>query len=205
MQAITCMHTPEPPSSRTTGTREKILAAAVRVFAKEGLDGATTRSIARAAKVNEVTLFRHFGSKDRLITAVIGKAFPNKATALPPESSDLKSDLIDFVHRYESQLTANLPMVRVCLSDIMRHREYEQQVVAAIFKPMRAALIERLERADLKPGITPSIAADLFSGMILSGVLRRHKPHSEIEYSNEQYRAAVTMAVLEGVCDASTR
>lgn len=52
------------------------MAAAARVFAQEGLAGATTRAIAKAAKVNEVTLFRHFGTKDRLIAAVIGKTFP---------------------------------------------------------------------------------------------------------------------------------
>ena len=195
------MHSAESPSARTSGTRERILAAAVRVFAKDGLDGATTRSIAKAARVNEVTLFRHFGSKDRLITAVIGKAFPAKSPSGPEASNDLKADLLEFATRYEAQLTANLPMIRVCLAEIHRHRDYEQQVIAAIFKPMRAALIERLERADLKPGITPAIAADLLSGMILGGVLRRNKPNADFDYSAEQFRSGAIMAVLEGICD----
>jgi AcrR family transcriptional regulator len=42
------------------GTEEKILLAATRVFARQGVSGATTREIARRARVNEVTLFRHF-------------------------------------------------------------------------------------------------------------------------------------------------
>ena len=39
------------------GTRQRLLDAAARVFARSGLEGATTREIAREAKVNEVTLF----------------------------------------------------------------------------------------------------------------------------------------------------
>jgi len=38
-------------------TEQKILDAAIRMFASEGYDGATTRKIAEAADVNEVTLF----------------------------------------------------------------------------------------------------------------------------------------------------
>ncbi len=44
-------------------TRERILQAAAELFAEKGYARATTRSIAEAAKVNEVTIFRHFGSK----------------------------------------------------------------------------------------------------------------------------------------------
>jgi AcrR family transcriptional regulator len=47
--------------------RERILEAALREFAESGSRGATTRRIAEAAGVNEVTLFRRFGSKDALL------------------------------------------------------------------------------------------------------------------------------------------
>ncbi len=39
----------------------------MRVFAESGFRGATTRRIAEAAGVNEVTLFRQFKSKTALI------------------------------------------------------------------------------------------------------------------------------------------
>ena len=47
--------------------RARILDAAARVYAEYGYRGATTRRIAVAAGVNEVTLFRTFGSKAALI------------------------------------------------------------------------------------------------------------------------------------------
>jgi AcrR family transcriptional regulator len=51
--------------------RERILQAAARVYALHGFRGATTRLIAIEAGVNEVTLFRTFGSKASLFEAMM--------------------------------------------------------------------------------------------------------------------------------------
>jgi AcrR family transcriptional regulator len=47
--------------------RDEILAAAADVFAQHGFRGSTTRRIAEAAGVNEITIFRQFGSKEVLL------------------------------------------------------------------------------------------------------------------------------------------
>ena len=51
--------------------RSRILAAAAHVYAQYGFRGATTRLIAAEAGVNEVTLFRTFGSKAELLQAML--------------------------------------------------------------------------------------------------------------------------------------
>lgn len=51
--------------------RNRILDAAARVYAQYGFRGATTRRIAVEADVNEVTLFRTFGSKAELLEAML--------------------------------------------------------------------------------------------------------------------------------------
>lgn len=61
--------------------RHRILDAAARVYAQYGFRGATTRLIATAAGVNEVTLFRTFGSKAQLLQAMLH--LQNAATATP--------------------------------------------------------------------------------------------------------------------------
>ncbi len=53
--------------------RERLLAAAAEVFSREGLQGATTRVIAREAGVSEVTLFRLFENKERLLAEVLAQ------------------------------------------------------------------------------------------------------------------------------------
>ena len=52
-------------------TRERLLCAALKLFAEQGYAGACTKEIAREAGVAEVTLFRHFVSKDKLLEEVM--------------------------------------------------------------------------------------------------------------------------------------
>lgn len=54
-----------------TDLRDKILDVTISVYAENGYRGTTTRRIAADAGVNEVTLFRHFGSKDELVKAAL--------------------------------------------------------------------------------------------------------------------------------------
>src|ERR1700722_17084903 len=108
MQASTCMMAPTP-GRRRAPARQLLLDAAARVFARDGLDGATTRAISREAGVNEVTLFRNFGTKEHLIEAVVGNAFGRKGAPAAPAAKGghgLRADMVAFARRYEELLEA---------------------------------------------------------------------------------------------------
>jgi len=66
--------------------RRQILDAAVKLFARQGFQGTTTREIAEAAQVNEAIIFRHFPSKEDLYWAVIEQ----KTTEENPHESLLR-------------------------------------------------------------------------------------------------------------------
>lgn len=51
--------------------RRQIIQAAQEVFARTNLQGARTRDIAKAADVNQATLFEHFDSKEALFHAAV--------------------------------------------------------------------------------------------------------------------------------------
>jgi AcrR family transcriptional regulator len=51
--------------------RKSIIAAAQEVFARSNLKGARTRDIARAAAVNQATIFEHFESKEALFQEAV--------------------------------------------------------------------------------------------------------------------------------------
>src|SRR5690349_15745712 len=55
----------------TPEIKNRILSAAARVYSQHGFRGATTRLIATEAGVNEVTLFRTFGSKAELLQEML--------------------------------------------------------------------------------------------------------------------------------------
>ena len=58
--------------------RERIVAAAMEVFAARGLE-ASTAEIAARAGVGEATLFRRFPTKDDLVTAIVAMQFEEAA------------------------------------------------------------------------------------------------------------------------------
>lgn len=52
-------------------TRLRIFAATRKLYATKGSRGTTTREVADLAHVNEATLFRHFGTKQQLLSAML--------------------------------------------------------------------------------------------------------------------------------------
>lgn len=52
-------------------TREKLLKAAVKVFERRGLAAATMQEIAKGAGVGRATLYRHFPSKQDVLSALV--------------------------------------------------------------------------------------------------------------------------------------
>ncbi|MGB3297760.1 MAG: TetR family transcriptional regulator [Phormidesmis sp.] len=57
-----------------SSSREKIIGSALSLFSAQGITATTTKQIAEKAGVNEVTLFRQFGSKQGLLLAVLKEA-----------------------------------------------------------------------------------------------------------------------------------
>lgn len=56
-----------------TEKQEKILQAALELFAKEGFHATSTSKVARHAGVSEGLIFRHFRNKDGLLQAILGE------------------------------------------------------------------------------------------------------------------------------------
>lgn len=52
--------------SKKQETRERIMGIALKLFSEQGYYSTTTKEIAEKAGLNEITLFRHFGSKENL-------------------------------------------------------------------------------------------------------------------------------------------
>ncbi len=74
-----------PPSfSPMLPTRQRLITAALELFAQQGIAETTTKQIAEQAGVNEVTLFRQCGNKQGLLLAVLEESeiFDRLAEAL---------------------------------------------------------------------------------------------------------------------------
>lgn len=62
----------QPLPQRGDQTRDALIAAAIRIFGRDGFEAASTRAIAEAAGANQALIGYHFGSKEGLYHAVFG-------------------------------------------------------------------------------------------------------------------------------------
>jgi AcrR family transcriptional regulator len=98
--------------------RQRILQAAARVYAQHGWRGATTRRIAEEAGVNEVTLFRQFGSKNALLDLMMHEcSHIEQDASFPPEPVDPEQELLAWVTVHHSGLVGMRGIVRQMISD----------------------------------------------------------------------------------------
>lgn len=61
----------ETQNDGVCSTQERVLAAAVELFAQHGYNGVSTRAIASKARVNEITIYRYYARKRELYRAVL--------------------------------------------------------------------------------------------------------------------------------------
>ena len=99
--------------------RDRILEAAKKIYALHGFRGATTRLIAIEAGVNEVTLFRTFGSKAALFEAVMSTHVANAPIpVLPDNPVDPEHEMIDWVNAVLTHMRENRALIRKSFGEI---------------------------------------------------------------------------------------
>ena len=114
--------------------RQRIIRATTRLLKQKGLKATTTRAIAKAAGVNEVTLFRQFGSKRSLFQTVIAAIayHPDlEQLTAAPLSYELETDLLLFAKTFQSVLAKNRDLILILLNSSSSewHVEFEQELL----------------------------------------------------------------------------
>ena len=172
--------------------RQKLLDAAARVYAEHGFRGATTRRIAEEAGVNEVTLFRLFGSK----SALIGEALqmhtgPDEhgVPLLPDAPSDPETELVAWCEATLAHLRDRRMLIRKTMGELEERPEMAPCVshgpTCAFDQLVRyASHLEAQGDGTATPEDTAAAAAMLM-GALFSDAMGRDAmpgvfPHSEL-------------------------
>jgi AcrR family transcriptional regulator len=168
---------PQSQTPQRSNAAERLLDAAARVFARKGLKGATTREIAVEAGLSEMTLFRRFGTKEKLLRAVVERFFARRIE--PPvvhePPGDLRAALLHYAKLQHRLMDESLPIIRVLLGELHHFSKDHRDVLHDVFRPMRSAMNTLLTSQQKKPrrGADVEMLIDMLEGVIFIDSLRR--------------------------------
>lgn len=106
----------------------RIFEATIAVVIARGYSGATTREIAAEAGINEVTLFRRFETKARLVQAAIHRELAETRAALQSPTGDLEADLLAVLERYCATYGAHAALPLVIILEVTRNPELAELI-----------------------------------------------------------------------------
>lgn len=159
-------------------TQEAILEAAFTAVLTHGYDGATTRRIAALAGVNEVTLFRKFGTKARLLEQVVAREAEQLLAHVIRYTGDLEADLVHVVEGYQGLLGRRAAIMPILLSELPRRPELRSLVT----EPLKAvqALVGLIMhyQADgqLQAGPPQQLLVALMAPLVANALAAHHAP-----------------------------
>ena len=155
----------KPPASRARdSTRNKILKAATRIFARYGYDGGSVEKISKSAKSVDRMIYYYFGNKEGLFIEVLEHAYGrmNDAelklklnTSQPLEGLN---EVIGFVLSYYRKNPEFITLLNLenlqrgkHIAKSQRAREYSSPAIATVGELLQNGVAQGLFHADVSP------------------------------------------------------
>lgn len=194
---------PPEPASRplpppAADTRERILAAAGRVFARKGFRAASLDQVARDAGLTKGAIYWHFTSKDELFFALLDHKFVQNTAPVPAElrlaaaTADPRLALTMLLKANFARLLDDPDWARLYLEFIAQARDDTLRARLAQFHAASLALVAgymaTMQDAGLAPrGQDPRMLAmfwmALFDGLLLAWIIN---PHTDLDAQVER-------------------
>ena len=167
---------PHPKKARqgveaVESTRERILAAAARLFAEHGFEGSSMPAIARASGITAGAIYKHFRSKGELLLEVVKRSFESTPLFIQNGTSGTAAALPLLASLYtepDLRLVRQLSIeVHSAASKDAEIRKLLARANAVLIQHVRdrIALAQREGQADTK--LNPDFAARLFCILVM--------------------------------------
>ncbi len=150
--------------------REQLIEAALVVFARKGVDGASVKDIAAAAAVTPGLLYHYFDSKEDLVAAVLQeRGFLPQLRALLSEHSDQPAAAVlpRLLRAFDETLAANADLVSVFFSVASHADAALRDFVATGNDVLQSYLESRAEAGELRPELIGAAAGALFAAVAI--------------------------------------
>jgi len=154
----------------------QIFEAVIQLIELYGFAGMTTKQIAKVAQVNEVTIFRKYGSKAQLVKqAIIYYAFAAVIETAVTYTGNIEADLHQVVAAYQKSAELHAKIFSIMLSEIARFPELKDVLNAPLgIVAEIAQLLERYQAEGvLRPENPFQAAGALIGPLVINAMLRK--------------------------------
>ena len=186
-------------------TKKRLLAAAEFVFSRDGFQGATTREIARQAGVNEVTLFRHFRTREELLRATLAHGCTTLEALVQPDEvwKDRLSDRLErYVREMYSAIRQREAIARAFVSEARALPESIRSALHEFMLKTKTGFVSKLKEARelglVRKDVDLSAATDLIRDAIHSAMLRHTAYNTDPEAVDAHLRG-ITEIFYRGI------
>ena len=202
------------PNSQITPTRQRIINAAVELFATQGITETTTKAVAKSAKVNEVTLFRHFGNKQGLVLAVISESpvFKELSEYLKIQATQTTSGYQALKKYSQDRLEAleqSPNLVRSVVGEAGNYTLENRQALGRSLKEANHYVAEFLatvmEQEQLQVHLPPQKLASLLNIMLLGyAVMEFTSEYHELWHDKDEFLEDLVTLFLMGASNSTS-
>lgn len=165
---------------RVDRRRAQILAAASRVFARQGFHRTTVREIASEAGIADGTIYLYFASKRELLLALLGqlgRVDERPADFAALAGMDVRALLDAYLHRRFADLREWRQLFTAVFPEVLADaelREAQMAQAAPAFEAASRELARRMEAGELPPrdpAVTARVAAATVIGLLVLDVM----------------------------------
>lgn len=192
-----------------------LLWAAARLFAAKGVAQASTREIAAAASTTERTLFKHYGSKEGLVRAVIEQAvLPHLAPTsleglrrvIESQGGDIAAWHVALLEARDEALAQAPELTRLLLVEMLRDatllQRFADQWQPAVWQPLEALFTHLQAQGRLRRDVGAPTLVRLFLSLNLGYLIARHLLAPGLPWREAVERAAIAAVFARGTAPA---
>jgi len=168
------------PKKSTRIRKEEIVQAALEVIGKNGVQSLTIAAIAATAGMSEANLYRHFGGKDEIFTALadyIGSAVMGKAATIAAGSRGSLEKLEAIFMSHMSLIAEQPGIPRLVFSEDVQlgNRKLAETIsfrMGSYVETIAGVIAAGIQEGELRQELSPRETAITLLGMIPITVLR---------------------------------
>jgi len=149
-------------------TKQRVLAAAERLFAERGYAGARTAEIARVAKVTERTLFKHFADKEALLGRVLQPALAAAAAPLPTSAAPFAAWFETLVRQRLATAQASPHALRMVMVELLTSEGARRRFAPLWKRELWGGLVNAVARFQARGELRADLEAEALARMVLS-------------------------------------